>query len=106
MEYTKEPWQAVPKKKARYWQAEVRTADTKDGSGQITAFGQLIAVFYGKNTIANAYIAAAAPELYKALKLIDAELNRIWGAPYIKGLGQFAQFQPIKQALAKAEKRE
>lgn len=55
MEHTPGPWKAKKQKAARYWKAEVRAADN-----------QLIAVCYGKNTVANAHLIKAAPELKDA----------------------------------------
>ena len=69
MDYTKGNWMVKNQRCARYWKAEVRTPDKKDeNDGHVIEYGQLIAVFYGKNTVANAHLSSAAPDMYEALK--------------------------------------
>ena len=67
MEHTPGPWEAKAQKAARYWKAEVRTPDKKDDEGHYSGGGQLIAVCYGQNTVANAHLIAAAPDMHQKL---------------------------------------
>lgn len=69
MNYTIGEWIVKARRANRYWKAEVKTADIMDSEGKhAIEFGQLIAVFYGKNTVANAHLSSAAGAMYEALK--------------------------------------
>ena len=93
--YTKGEWEAKISKANRYWKAEVRTPDIMDDEGKhALEFGQLIAVCYGKNTIANAHLIAAAPELYEACRSMLPLITTEWNGPIQ---------EMAKQAIAKAE---
>ena len=71
MTYTKGEWIVKAHQTGHCWRAEVRTPDKKE-DGHIVAYSQLIAACYGKNTVANAHLIAAAPEMYEVLKAISA----------------------------------
>lgn len=69
MDCTKGSWIVKTQRAARYWKAEVRTPNIMDSEGKYAIeSGQLIAVFYGKNTVANAHLSSAAPNMYAALE--------------------------------------
>ena len=100
MEYTEGPWEVEARKAGHFWKAEVRTPNTMDAEGQHTiAFGQLIAVCYGKHTVANAHLIAASPALYEACKELE-EWYRARGFDR-----ELPQFRNIQKALVKAEAR-
>ena len=112
MKYTKGEWEVKTQKAARYWKAEVRTPPIREDN-HYTSTGQLIAVCYGNNTVANAHlivtavnacisvnpdnpmaVAESIKNMYEALKSLV-----IW----LGSDTNFEQAQRAKEALAKAE---
>lgn len=96
MEYTEGEWEAKVQKANRYWKAEVRTPDLMDAEDKhAVEFGQLIAVCYGKNTIANARLIAQAPKLYEACKVAATRIHN--AIRYEKGEYREALQRELKQ---------
>ncbi len=94
MEYSLGPWEAKVQKAARYWKAEVRAIDN-----------QLIAVCYGKNTVANAHLLSAAPEMYETgrelLKVMCELCIRL--NPQHENCQSCEEIEGYRRAFAKAE---
>ena len=93
MKYTKGEWKVKTSKAPRYTKAEVRTPSIIDDDGNAVEFGQLIAVCYGANTVANANLIASAPDLYEACLEFTSGGRSMYDPAY----------QTIFKAMAKAE---
>lgn len=109
MKYTEGEWIVKARRANRYWKAEVRTADIMDSEDKhAVEFGQLIAVYYGKNTVANAHLSSAALNMYSRLVGMTSMLESLLTEYPLAALNQslLQAIKDNKQALAKAEGEE
>lgn len=106
MTYTQGEWNVATRNCGRYWKAEVKTPDVMPSDGKhAIEFGQLIAVCYGKNTVANAHLISASPNLYLRLQEMTTMLENLLIEYPLSALNQslLQAIKDNKQALAKAE---
>ncbi len=105
-EYNRDEWKVKASNTGRYWKAEVRTPSHKGDDGHFTKMGQLIAVCYGPNTVNHAFLIAAAPNMYEALRALITEQSSGVPCMYCGGYiehGPCCSMNSVFQALEKAD---